>query len=441
MDNNTITIFAFKEKEVRILEISNEPWFVVKDICDILGLTNTTETLKNLPKKWKDSVKLNTQYGRRLNIIISEPGVYRLIMRSNKPVAEKFQDWICGDVLPTIRKTGEYKVQEAFKKDFSDQELELYNKECEIERLTRLTLRRKRRKYPKGNCIYILTHKQFDNHYKIGKTKNFDDRYLGYVTAVPDDHEILFHRNVIEMDIIETLILKAFNSKKVNNPRREWFELDDPDILINAANKVCDFVEEFIETYSPTPDFEIPKPIPPPLETTKSKKNVDLLPTKPCNDCKAIKSLEEFNFAKEHRDQRENVCKICKRVRQEKVIEKQRAETDFPTKKSCNICHTNLPLDDFYRDKNSPDGRMRRCKNCHKLKQSTPQTRIVITEKCCTTCKITKSVSEFYVQNKNPDGYKIYCKDCSRAQARGNYSKNKEKYLQTKREKREKLWV
>jgi prophage antirepressor-like protein len=437
--DNIITIFSFKNQEVRILDINNEPWFIAKDICRILGLTNPSMALENIPKGWKTLKLLDSTSGKQETNIISEAAVYRLIMRSNKPVAEKFQYWVCQDLLPTIRKTGEYKVQEAFKKDLNEQELELYNKECEIERLTRLSLRRKRRKYPKGNCIYILTHKQFGNHYKIGKAKNFDDRYLGYVTAVPDDHEILFHRNVAEMDLVETLIIRAFDSKKVNNTRREWFELEDSDILINAVNKVCDFVEDFIGTYSPKP--EIPIAIPPPHETTKAKKNVNLLPVKPCNDCKITKSLEEFNYAREHKDQRENVCKVCRKMRQEEILEKQRAEIEFPSEKECNICHTTLPLEDFYRDKNSPDGHMRRCKTCHKIKMNTPQTRIVITKKCCTACKVTKPVSEFYKQSRIPDGYKIYCKECSRERGRKNYSKNKEKYLQTKREKRENLWV
>ena len=118
--------FKFNDKEIRVLGSYNEPLFVAKDICSILGLSNVTEALKNIPQKWKKienltSVSLKSdilyqEQGRNM-IILSEPAVYQLIMRSNKPIAQKFKEVVCEDILPSLRKKGEYKIQSIIDKN------------------------------------------------------------------------------------------------------------------------------------------------------------------------------------------------------------------------------------------------------------------------------------------------------------------------------------
>ena len=103
--------FKFEGKQIRVIGTIENPWFVAKDICNILELTNITEALKNIPEKWRGSETLNTSGGRQNMIILSEPAVYCLIMRSNKPIAKKFQEAVCEEILPSIRKKGEYKIQ------------------------------------------------------------------------------------------------------------------------------------------------------------------------------------------------------------------------------------------------------------------------------------------------------------------------------------------
>jgi very-short-patch-repair endonuclease len=151
---------------------------------------------------------------------------------------------------------------------------------------------------------------------------------------------------------------------------------------------------------------------------SRARKNIDLLDEKPCTYCNVVKPLEAFHNAKDHRDGKENICRICKKEKDLKRVEKYRAENDLPVEKSCNICNDTKSLEDFYRDKNSPDGRMRRCKKCHRDRGKTPQTRITIMEKCCTSCNVTKDVSEFYKLSRSRDGYKIYCKDCSKRKSK-----------------------
>ena len=88
---------SFNKNTIRVIGTYNEPWFVAKDICNILELKNITETMKIIPEKWRGSEKLNTFGGAQNRIIINEAGLYKLIMRSNKPIAQKFQEHVCKD--------------------------------------------------------------------------------------------------------------------------------------------------------------------------------------------------------------------------------------------------------------------------------------------------------------------------------------------------------
>lgn len=97
---------------VRSMLINGEPWFVAKDVCDALGYGNNRDALsKHVRHKWKNTVAIRDGIlGNPYRTIISEPGLYSLILKANTPNAEQFQDWVCEDVLPSIRKTGGYMV-------------------------------------------------------------------------------------------------------------------------------------------------------------------------------------------------------------------------------------------------------------------------------------------------------------------------------------------
>lgn len=109
--NNEIQRFDFRGALLRTLtDEAGEPWFVAKDVCDILELGNTTNALRALDEDEKTNfTNCNVaQNGGRAPLIISEPGLYKLIMRSRKPEAKEFQRWVTHEVLPQIRKTGGY---------------------------------------------------------------------------------------------------------------------------------------------------------------------------------------------------------------------------------------------------------------------------------------------------------------------------------------------
>ncbi|MGE8650609.1 phage antirepressor [Bifidobacterium adolescentis] len=109
--NNEIQRFDFRGASLRTLtDEAGEPWFVAKDVCDILELNNVTEALRPLDDDEKSNFRNSevAQNGGRAPLIISEPGLYKLIMRSRKPEAHEFQRWVTHEVLPQIRKTGGY---------------------------------------------------------------------------------------------------------------------------------------------------------------------------------------------------------------------------------------------------------------------------------------------------------------------------------------------
>ena len=112
--NNEIQKFDFRGAPLRTLtDEVGEPWFVAKDVCDILGMSNPSMAVTALDKDEvaqidpKDYLGSENRSNQAVNIV-SEPGLYKLIMRSRKPEAKEFQRWVTHEVLPQIRKTGGY---------------------------------------------------------------------------------------------------------------------------------------------------------------------------------------------------------------------------------------------------------------------------------------------------------------------------------------------
>lgn len=108
--NNNIQQFDFKGAALRTLtDEAGEPWFVAKDVCDILGLENSRKATAELDSDEKNTVTISDGIAGNPNkTIISEPGLYRLVMKSRKPEAKEFQRWVTHEVLPQIRRTGGY---------------------------------------------------------------------------------------------------------------------------------------------------------------------------------------------------------------------------------------------------------------------------------------------------------------------------------------------
>jgi prophage antirepressor-like protein len=93
---------------VRIIERDDQPWFVAKDVCEALGLDNVSMALTRLDDDEKGINPIDTLGGRQNLSIVSESGLYALILRSDKPAAKAFRKWVTSEVLPSLRKDGFY---------------------------------------------------------------------------------------------------------------------------------------------------------------------------------------------------------------------------------------------------------------------------------------------------------------------------------------------
>lgn len=119
MKNNIVAFnYNYKEHQVRAIEKNGEPWFVGKDVAKILGYGNTKDALLNHVDE-EDRVILQKSENTTFEIpnrgmtIINESGLYSLILSSKLPTAKEFKHWVTSEVLPSIRKTGEYKITPA----------------------------------------------------------------------------------------------------------------------------------------------------------------------------------------------------------------------------------------------------------------------------------------------------------------------------------------
>ena len=96
--------------DVRIVELDGKAFFVGRDVATALGYSNPQKALRDhVPDKYKRTERIvHPLGGEQDTILINEAGLYKLVMRSKLPNAEKFSDWVCEEVLPSIRKTGLY---------------------------------------------------------------------------------------------------------------------------------------------------------------------------------------------------------------------------------------------------------------------------------------------------------------------------------------------
>lgn len=102
-----LQVFNFESHDVRTQLNSDEVWFCLKDVCDILELSNPSVVMDRL----KESGRTKLNLGRAGDAwFIDEKNLYRVIFQSRKPQAERFQDWVYDEVLPTLRKTGKFEV-------------------------------------------------------------------------------------------------------------------------------------------------------------------------------------------------------------------------------------------------------------------------------------------------------------------------------------------
>ena len=108
---SNLQIFVYSGEQLRTVQRDDGLWWVLRDVCRVLNIGNVTDTKKRLDPDEVDLTDLIDSMGRvQSTTIINEPGLYAVILRSDKPEAKAFKRWVTHDVLPSIRKTGAYGV-------------------------------------------------------------------------------------------------------------------------------------------------------------------------------------------------------------------------------------------------------------------------------------------------------------------------------------------
>lgn len=105
--NNQLATFIFEGASVQVIDKNNKPWFLAKDVCEILEIVNTTQAIAKLDDDERAMLNIGRQGDAN---IIDESGLYSLIMTSRKLKAKRFKKWVTSEVLPSIRKTGSYSI-------------------------------------------------------------------------------------------------------------------------------------------------------------------------------------------------------------------------------------------------------------------------------------------------------------------------------------------
>lgn len=114
--------YVFEESELRMVEKNNEPWFVGKDVAEVLGYSNSRKALSDhVDKEDKGGVTIRDAIGRTQRVTcINESGLYSLILKSKLPKAKQFKRWVTNEVLPSIRKHGMYATTETIDQLLND---------------------------------------------------------------------------------------------------------------------------------------------------------------------------------------------------------------------------------------------------------------------------------------------------------------------------------
>lgn len=107
----SLQVFNYKKQEVRFIQKDGQDWWVAKDVCDALEIKNISECIRRLDEDEVSQAEVIDSLGRlQKTNIVNEPGLYKIIFKSEKPEAKLFTRWVTHEVLPSIRKTGSYSM-------------------------------------------------------------------------------------------------------------------------------------------------------------------------------------------------------------------------------------------------------------------------------------------------------------------------------------------
>lgn len=117
---NELQIFNFEGKDIRTVIIDNQPWFVGKDVAEVLGYSNPQKALRDHIDDEDKTVNESFSVNGTKAILVNESGLYSLVLKSQLPGAKRFKRWVTSEILPSIRKHGAYMTEDVIAKTLSD---------------------------------------------------------------------------------------------------------------------------------------------------------------------------------------------------------------------------------------------------------------------------------------------------------------------------------
>ena len=462
----------FNEKTIRIVGTCDNPLFVAIDICKILGLKNVTDTLRSLPEKWKQICDLEnsevTSTARRIQGLncINEAGLYKLIMRSNKSIAQKFQEVVCEEILPSLRKTGEFKLQSIIdeknkeideKNKEIDEKAKFYKKQIDIETIKTENLKAKyecfyyrklyNEKFSIENCVYIIGFSEIPDRFKIGCTNNLNQRLQDYNTEMPYEPIVYCVKYISNHKLVEKVLHHTLRKFRIFNSK-EWFKSDDKNILITEINNTVLFFENTDKKFEHIKDIqlenkekcdneeiekcnneEIEKCNNEEIDNIKESvnENKEVINTKKCPSCSIVLSVDKFAKNPKRSNGIDSYCKECNN---ENYKETKNAIKIHITTKSCSKCLESKNIEDFYNRIGSSDGKTSECKNCTMKMYENSKNRtdkIEVETKKCLTCNEIKDILNFGIKTNSKDGHASYCKTCINTKGKKTRQDNEQK--------------
>lgn len=241
-NETSLMVKQFENLNINIYGTYENPLFKAKDIGELLEMSNIREVIKNFNNKQRCDVSLTDAIGReQKTTFLTEQGLYKVLMKSRKSIAEQFQDWVC-EVVEEIRKRGKYDLEEQLKlKDIETQRLlEEKNKQLQEKELELVKYKEKvYEEIEKTGHIYVI---KTDGGTKVGKTKDaVKKRIKGLQTGNMNDIQVLLDFKTSNPDLLERTVHYILERYRCNS-NREFFDCDVEFIktVVEISGKVID---------------------------------------------------------------------------------------------------------------------------------------------------------------------------------------------------------
>lgn len=262
-------ILEYNNSKINIIfDNSNTLWFSAIGVASALAYDDTNRAIdmhvsdeyKKQFSELKKFVKNIPKNSQPHAIYINEFGLYQFLFESRQPLAEDFRQWVIEKVIPSIKNTGSYKIEEKYKKKLDKLNIKLEQNNTKLSKSKKeiriLKHNQKRKHYKAKGLVYILRPIDSRNKklIKLGKTVDFDKRLQTYKTSVPDDMEVLFQIEVKNPYAVEKCA-KGIADKFIYRENKEYYECNIKTLknIILSCDKLVSNpkdISQFIATHN-----------------------------------------------------------------------------------------------------------------------------------------------------------------------------------------------